>query len=482
MAKLLFIQPEFFIAFGQMYISSLLKLNNHKTEIIIESLEDNITKKINKSKPDLIGIYTPTIFVNWALNTAKKIKENFDIPIILGGPHPTIFPYIVKEKCIDMICRGEGEYAMLELMDKIERGEETNRIKNLWIKKDGKIFSNKLRPLISNLDEIPFPDRELYYKKFKFLKKSTIQRFLTGRGCPFSCSYCFNHQFKKLYRNKGKYVRRRSVENVLEEIKIVKEKYRPKIVSFDDDTFILDFKWFNHFVREYKREIDIPYVCNVRPDLINEKIVKLLKSSGCLGVRFGIETADEKLRYVLKRYITNSQILSAVRLFKKYNLKFMSFNMIALPNESLEDAFKTLEFNARLKPAVASPSATLVFPGTELMKYCIRQNIIPKNNIEEAKNSVVSLIKFHPNFNELLNLICFYNLGVKLPFITPFLKKLVFLPTNTFFFQFGSLFFNFLSAKYYNMSIKECIRFLKNIITKEKKLSHPSARFYIDKI
>ena len=102
------------------------------------------------------------------LKQCRKIKKKFRIPVILGGVHPTICPEIIHEESIDVVCRGEGEYAFLELLNNMEKGKDITKIKNMWVKKGNQIYKNDMRSLIENLDELPFPDRDIYYKKYSY--------------------------------------------------------------------------------------------------------------------------------------------------------------------------------------------------------------------------------------------------------------------------------------------------------------------------
>lgn len=270
MARIAFIQNLVYEYLGTMYLSSLLKKNRHCVEVFIQNSSDikNLINGIDEYRPDIIGFYCTTGIYPWVLYTASFLKNKFPkIKIILGGPHPTFFPEIIKESSVDIICRGEAELALLELLERIDKDRDYTDIENLWIKKDGKIFANDVRPLLENLDSLPFPDRDLYIKRYPFLNKSQ-KVFMAGRGCPFSCSFCFNARFRDLYKGKGCYVRLRSVENLISEIEYVKDNYKLNTVYIQDDTFILNKKWTLEFLKEYKKKIDLPFICLIRADYL----------------------------------------------------------------------------------------------------------------------------------------------------------------------------------------------------------------------
>ena len=249
----------------------------HECDVLINSLEKGVIKKLKKANPDVVAFSAITGGHKWCLETARKVKAAIKCKTIFGGPHATHFPDIIKYPQVDYVCRGEGEYALLDLADRMKRNGRTDNIMNIWCKKDGKIIKNSLRPLIPDLNELPFSDRGVYYKYGK-IRLDPQKRFMTTRGCPYNCTFCFNHALMELYKDKGKYVRRRSVQNVIDEILQVKKKYSIKTVYFEDDTFILDRKWINEFLEEYRKKVNTPFICLIRANLVDEELVKLFKN------------------------------------------------------------------------------------------------------------------------------------------------------------------------------------------------------------
>jgi radical SAM superfamily enzyme YgiQ (UPF0313 family) len=432
--KVAFVQYPWWDLIGVMYLSAVLKENGHKCEVFIG--EKNLIKSLKKFSPDIAAFSVVTGPHFWDLRMAKIIKEELDIPIIFGGPHPTFFPQVIENENVDIICRGEGEYAMLELANKMEDGKDITKIKNLWVKQNGRIFKNDLRPLIENLDELPFPDREIYYKKYKFLRNYPMKVFLASRGCPYDCTFCFNHAMKKLYKGKGTYVRRRSVDNVIEEIKVVRKKYPLRTITFTDDIFILDTKWLDEFFKKYSDEVGIPYVCYIRADLINEKIVRGLKESGCWAVCWGIESGNEYLRNViLKKRVTQVQILRTARLLKKYGIKMSVYNILGLPGETLDNALETLLLNIKIKVDWPWCSIFQPYPGTELTEYAKKKGYLDEGfSIDSLKPVYFTKSMLNQeNICELENLQKLFYFLVKFPSLIPFAKHLIKLPLGKFF-------------------------------------------------
>ena len=211
----------------------------------------------------------------------------------LRRPSPDILSQTIEEEGIDAICIGEGEYPMLELANAMEEGKDFTRIENLAFKQNGTIIKNSIRPFIdkNGLNDLPFPDRELV-RGFDSVWRTRTGFVAAGRGCPYDCSYCFNHISRTV--QKGRWTRHRSVDNVLAEIRWLKEQFKVVYIAFQDDTFILNRRWLQEFLPRYKDEIGLPFICNVRSDLTNEEDVQLLAEAGCIRAAMGIESGMRK--------------------------------------------------------------------------------------------------------------------------------------------------------------------------------------------
>ncbi len=378
--RVLFIYPDICAASGRFqqgigYLSSVLKKDGHKTFLLHvkkEVSKEKLCGEVHRLNPDIIGFSTTTNQYPYVRLYSSWIKGNFDIPIVCGGIEPTLSPdKVISDKNIDVVCVGEGEYPLLELVNRLEDGKDITDIKNLWIKVGEKLYRNLVRPLIENLDEMPFPDRDLFHydkilKRFRYTAE-----LITGRGCPFNCTYCCNHALRKLYQGKGIYVRRRSVENVLNEIEYIVEKHNVKKLLFDDDTFTLHPNWIEEFCGKYAKEFNIPFSCNAFPTTLNETIVHELKKAGCDEISIGIESGNEWLRKtVLKREVTNEQIVKAFRLAHEAGIKTCSFNMVGLPYETPEMIEDTIKLNCLINPNNIQVSVFYPYPGTRLYEVC----------------------------------------------------------------------------------------------------------------
>ncbi|HDH58510.1 MAG TPA: B12-binding domain-containing radical SAM protein, partial [Bacteroidetes bacterium] len=343
MARVLFLQTIQFEFVGVMSISAYLKKAGHQVDLLLESEEgEDFFAKIKDYKPDLIAFSAMTGDHVRCLEIAERIKRFSDVPIVMGGAHATFFPETIEHPNIDIICRGEGEEAIAELCNRIDEGEDYSNVRNLWVKRNGAITKNEIGPGENDLDQYPIPDREVYYK-YPYLRNYPTKPFMTARGCPYLCSFCFNRDFNRMYHGKVKMLRRHSPERAVEEMLEVKSKYPLKRLFINDDIFILDKEWLSEFLPLYGREVNIPFACNVRVNLVDEDKVRMLKKAGCYMVMFGIESGDAELRRnILKKNITDRQIYHAAELFRKYDIRMKTFNILGLPDETLEKGLKTV--------------------------------------------------------------------------------------------------------------------------------------------
>ncbi|MFC1962415.1 B12-binding domain-containing radical SAM protein [Chloroflexota bacterium] len=384
--KVLFIYTDICTGSGRFQqgiasISSVLKKEGHRTSLLHitkQPSKGRLRQAISNIAPNLIGFSTTTNQYPYVQLFSRWIKEHFDVPIICGGVHPTLVPEeVISDDNIDIVCLGEGEYSILELANGLEKGSNISKIQGLWVKLDGKVYKNPIRPLIQNLDELPFPDRDLFGYESMLKKFGHTADFITGRGCPYDCSYCCNHSFRKLYRDKGKYVRRRSTDNVLAEIDYVIKRYKVERINYDDDTFTLDRAWIKVFCEGYAAKFGLPFICNARPETLDQDMIGDLKAAGCELIQIGIESGSEYLRrQVLRRNITNENIIKTFEAVHRAGIATYSFNMVGIPSETPEMAEETIELNQRINPDDLQVSIFYPYPGTELYQVCEENGLL----------------------------------------------------------------------------------------------------------
>lgn len=298
------------------------------------SQKERIIKKVIEFNPDVVAFSAYTTNYVSVLSLAKEIKSKINVPTVFGGIHATLVPEeVISHDCVDFLIRSEGEYPLLELLTSIRDNLSYSEIRNLWYKKDGKILKNDLRPPIENLDELPLPDKDLFKEAIRYRDDYLI---LASRGCPYGCSYCCESYFKKIYG--GRYFRRRSVYSVINELKVMQPRYRFKRVTFFDSIFFTDAEWLKDFLKEYKREISLPFRSIGHVNFANYEILKLMKEAGCYGIDFGVQTFNERIRKnILHRPETNVQIKRAFDICDQIKLRYDVDLMFGLPGATEED-------------------------------------------------------------------------------------------------------------------------------------------------
>lgn len=447
-----------------MSLAAVIKKAGWQPDLVLAGEED-IFAKVREFKPDVVGFPVFTGEHQWVLRLAWDLKKKYPkIFILLGGPHPTYYPEIIKEKGIDGIIRGEAEGAVFDLLKALGQKKSLGKIKNLWVKKGERIYKNPLRPLIEDLNTLPIPGREIYYQ-YGFLRNASVKQFLTARGCPYNCTFCSNHLLRRLYQGKGRYLRRSSPQRVIEEIRQVKRKYGFKTISFTDDVFTFDKAWLDEFLPLYKKEIGVPFMVNVTANSLDEELASMLKKANCYGVAMGIESGSEKMRFrVLKKFITDEQILETGRLAKKYNLILKTYNILSLPGETLEDALRTIKINATLKPLAAAASLLQPYPDYEITEYAIQKGFLPKKfGVDDVAESIylVSPIRGKDS-REIENLQAFFPFLVAHPKFIPLVKPLLRLPCRFLFRLIARLTYGFYLSRAHKLSFGDKIRYLRH--------------------
>jgi anaerobic magnesium-protoporphyrin IX monomethyl ester cyclase len=421
---------------GILRISAVLKEAGHRTEMVVATEEDPVEAAL-RLKPDVVAYSVYTGTQRYYLDVNRRIRDRLDVFSIMGGPHPTFFPEVIDEEGVDGICIGEGEYATLDLLNALENGDPTEEIPNWWIRSNGDVKRNPLRPLVTDLDELPFPDRDLLYRAHPLSGQRKLKPFITGRGCPYNCSFCFNEAYSQLYQGKGRRTRRRSVENVIRELKEVREGHPLSFVLFLDDTFIINRKWLQRLAERYKEEVGLPFWCQVRPNLVTEEKVALFKDMGCVSVSFGLETANDQLRYeVLNRHVTREQILKACRILREHGIKYSTNNMLGLPKGSLETDLETLDLNIECRADYVNVFLYQPYPKTRLGEMALRQGLMT-GTFDDLSGSVTedTVIRFESESEkrQIENLQKLLSVTAEFPFLKPLVVQLIKLPPNALF-------------------------------------------------
>lgn len=416
-------------------LSAILKEKGHQVSLVFDSRlfdsaeiknsilkrvfgqKDLILKQVKDTKPDLICFSAFTYNYQWALDTAQQIKKMIgNTPIIFGGIHATLMPdLVINNKCVDYVCVGEGEGTLLELVNNLGK-ESQYKIKNLWLKKGKKIIKNEPRPLIKNLDELPFPDKDLFAPYHPIYRSGYA--LVAGRGCPYRCTFCCSNALKRASNNaQGIFIRKRSVKHVISELVWAKNKFKPPVVMFIDDVFVLNLEWLREFVPLYRKFIGLPFICDAHPAGVTPELVKLLKKAGCDLLIFGVQSASERVRKeILKRPETNKQIRKAISICHAHKLKFTIDHILNIPGDSINELIEAFGFYSQIQPTVINTFLLTYYPSAEIIGTAIKEKILNQKDVREInegkKPTTYSLAlggrretvrqKHQPNFDQFI--------------------------------------------------------------------------------
>lgn len=353
---------------------------------------------------DLIGISLMTNqFAQASEITGFLKKEGVSAPILWGGIHPTVEP----ESCLefaDMVCLGEGEEAIVDLANGMESGHAFHATKNIWFKRGREIVRNSLRPLIQNLDAIPFPDyscRDHYFVQDDRIEELTRDRLvqfkgerfqgdgktirypiMTSRGCPYACTYCCNDIYHQLYPGQ-KQLRWRSIENILDELKMIQTEVSPIsfVVMIDDNFTARSLHDLKEFAQRYREEIALPFFCQCSPLTISDEKMNLLLEAGCEKITMGVETGSERIARMYNRERFHHAVPGAIALIESYRHRMpnaASYQFIIdNPFETFEETLETLTIAVGLRKPWNSPIYSLMlYPGTTLYKKALQSGLI----------------------------------------------------------------------------------------------------------
>jgi radical SAM superfamily enzyme YgiQ (UPF0313 family) len=384
------------------YLSAVLEANGHETSLVYESFlfdseyvsvpaisgragrPKKTAARIVAEKPDLVAFSIVSDYYPWACAVAEELKKISDLPVVFGGIHVTALPHRVMEKpFVDFAVIGEGEYALLDLANALEAKRSVSEIPNLWSKSDGTVTQNPPRPAIDDLDSLPFPNKRVFIEKVPIYQE--IYYIQTSRGCPYKCTYCCNSLLHGLYHGRS-YLRKRTPENVIEELVRSGREQPFKMVFFLDDDFASDREWLEEFLESYKRRVGAIFRCITHPRNIDGSVARMLADAGCRRVQIGVQTWNEELkRRVCHRYETNQQIVRACEAVKEAGIYLDVDQILGLPLHEESDYVEAVRMYARVRPDHINCFWMRYYPGTEIIEFARSHGLLSDQDIEEIE-------------------------------------------------------------------------------------------------
>ena len=380
-----YIPFPFFLA----YAASLLKSKDNEIKLIdaiaLELDEQSVLDEIDAYSPRLVVIETSTPSFDNDIRIAQKIKRKIsNSSIVLCGPHATTYAKDILNKYdfVDYILMGEYEYTLLDLVNKLKKRGSLTTVLGLGFKSNQAVLINRPRPTLKYLDDLPWPQREApviykYNDGFAGLPVPNVQ-MCSSRGCPFHCIFCL---WPQVLYGEHKY-RKRNPVKVVEEMAWLIKEFNFKAVYFDDDVFNIDKPHVISICKEIKKKnIKVPWAVMARADLMNEKLLSFMADAGLYAVKYGVESANNKVLKLCKKNMNLTQAEKMIRYTKKLGIKVHLTFCLGLPGETKQSIQDTVNFISETKPDSLQFSLATPFPGTEYFRYLKKRGVVLSENL-----------------------------------------------------------------------------------------------------
>jgi anaerobic magnesium-protoporphyrin IX monomethyl ester cyclase len=385
-------------SFGLSILSAQLKaagFSPRLIQVVSDYGEEEIGNILDNHKADIYCINVLSHYLPFIRKWIRVIRQQTKAFVVCGGVAVTVNPdEIINIAGVNSICIGEGDEALVELVESLARGRVDYDINNMWFcLPNGSVRRNPVRPLIQDLDSLPHYDVSLFdVANLRNMRlKTPYIPVMVSRGCPFSCHYCSNEALSRIYHRKGKFARFMSPARAIEEIKhVIQEYHKPAVINFADNTFDLSKEWVLTFCELYMRQIGIPFRAMGRPERLDEEICAALKKAGCFRFTIGLENGSERVRYdLLNRPMKNKDILEAMALLHQKAIQITTYNMCGLPSETKEEMLETIKINARGHVDLLVCSIFWPYKGTKLYDITKAYGLLADTVREELQSVYV---------------------------------------------------------------------------------------------
>lgn len=364
---------------GLAYLGAVSEQRGDEVRILDMEVEESpLSLVLREERPDLVGITANTIQIKAAWRVAREIKAEMALPIVLGGPHPTVLPEESAQRPeVDIVVRAEGEATWVDLCPRLEEGASLEEIEGISYRQNGRVVHNPDRPPITDVDSLPFPAHHLFrMERYTNLQPTldTVEgksfSIITSRGCPYRCTYCAQI-LPRVWRM-------RSPENVVAEWRWLVKDLGAKEIGVLDDSFNIDRQRVlaicDLLISEGLNHVPWIMINGIRANLVDEELLGRMREAGCIRTAFGVESGNQEiLDTVIDKRLTLKEIRAAFRVAKSVGMETIGFFIIGLPGETEETIEDTIRFACELDPLVANFSMATPFPGTEMREVVLEK-------------------------------------------------------------------------------------------------------------
>lgn len=372
-------------------ISCVREAGHNSSAVIVHNKKDyqRVLDEVKTFNPQIVAFTSVSSQFSFVVEISEEIKKiNPKTMIVCGGTHPTIYPDCITEvDAIDGIFIGECEQSFPDFVKMVENNDDYCSCDNFCYSKDGLLMRNKLRPQITDLDIVPYPDKTVY-PYAETIEKTGFASFFFSRGCPFTCTYCSNHAIARANGFAKSITRYRSPESSIKEIEETLElfPYIKKLIICDD-IFGINKKWRREFLKIYIERIKMPFICLLRADVITDEFIRTLKEAGCISISLGLESGNEYIRNeVMGRNMSQQTIIDACNLIQKYGMRANTLNIIGIPGETEEMLMDTIKLNRLINPASSGVNIFYPYKGTVLGDACFKDGLVDIDRFSNFSN------------------------------------------------------------------------------------------------
>lgn len=401
---------------GLAYIAAVLEQAGHFVRIVdmnTITTREELVRRFTEARFDVVGFTATTSTILKCYRTIQVVKRMMPwATTVLGGWHASGSPLRTMEECrfLDIIVKGEGEETMKEIVETVKTGADVSAIKGIVFRaKDGSVLENMDRPLIKDLDSLPFPARHLLpmeaYKKRGFSTSGVyfkhdlyLSGLVTSRGCTGRCIFCADHT---IYKHQ---CRMRSPENVIAEIKHAMKDFNARVFFFHDAHFTQSPRRAKQICELILQEnLKIIWACSARVDTVSKELLVLMKRAGCARVGYGIETGSPRMLRIMNKHVSFKQMKDAIDWTREAGMLSFIYLVYGIPGETSRDIQLTRQLIMTLKPNFVNQNVAIPYPGTRLREIATEQGMI-KNDRWEAYNFPYGNVLDYPGYDEMFKL------------------------------------------------------------------------------
>lgn len=415
-------ESRFLEPVGYLLLSALAKREGFQTRFLDDHDHRRLSDQLREAAPFAVCATAYTGGESRIAQLMSVVKQATPGAVtIVGGSHPTFHPgYLEASLSIDILMRGEADDVFPLLLQRLLARTSFVDLTNISFRDHGAVIHRPLGLLKTDLDTLPYLDRTVS----PIIRDKPLKCFVTNRGCLFRCTYCFEESLAKLVEGKGPFLRRQSIDRILDEVVYVKRHFPLQFVMFHDDVFCYDAAWTEEFCTKYRRRVKLPFSINQRADLVVPRMVMALQRGGCVSVTMGYETGNDRIRKdLLGRPMSKDTMIRATRLFREANIFITAQNMLGLPTETMADALETLDLNITAKPSYSWVSVFYPYPNTTLGDYAQREGLVDSSKTYESYHH--GTVMKCDDKEALMNLQRLFAIVVRYPWLRPHVPRLI---------------------------------------------------------